>query len=50
MDTRTDRLGYVMGRVGPAVQLRPVVCGRAWEAAPADVRPATDEERLAAIR
>ncbi|MYS10373.1 hypothetical protein GTW71_28945 [Streptomyces sp. SID6041] len=50
VDTRTDRLGYVMGRAGPDVQLRPVAGGPAWEAAPADLRPATDEERLAAIR
>jgi hypothetical protein len=50
VDTRTGRLGYVMGHVGPAVQLRPVAGGREWDADPARVRSATDEERLRAMR
>ncbi|MCB8902749.1 MULTISPECIES: hypothetical protein [unclassified Streptomyces] len=50
VDTQTDKLGYVMGQVGLAMQLRPVAGGREWDADPAHVRPATSEERLAAIR
>ncbi|WP_086831049.1 hypothetical protein [Streptomyces sp. NRRL B-24572] len=50
VDARTDRLGYVMGHVGPAVQLRPVAGGREWDADPAHIRPATSEERLTAMR
>lgn len=50
VDTETDKLGYVMGHVGPGVQLRPVAGGREWDADPAHVRPATSEERLTAIR
>ncbi|MFE1989324.1 hypothetical protein [Streptomyces mirabilis] len=50
VDTQTNKLGYVMGREGPYVQLRPVTGGREWDADPARVRPATDDERLRAIR
>ncbi|WP_089107523.1 hypothetical protein [Streptomyces hyaluromycini] len=49
MDTGRDQLGYVMGREGPYVQLRPVAGGREWDADPAHVRRATDEERLRAV-
>ncbi|MGY5013419.1 hypothetical protein ACWCY6_35950 [Streptomyces sp. 900105755] len=49
IDTAGDRLGYVMGREGPYVQLRPVAGGREWDADPAHVRRATDEERLRAV-
>ncbi|MGW1622304.1 hypothetical protein [Streptomyces sp. NPDC002172] len=49
IDTASDRLGYVMGREGPYVQLRPVAGGREWDADPAHVRRATDEERLRAV-
>ncbi|MFD3581224.1 hypothetical protein [Streptomyces sp. NPDC058683] len=49
IDTAQDRLGYVMGREGPYVQLRPVAGGREWDADPAHVRRATDEERLRAV-
>ncbi|MEV5954953.1 hypothetical protein AB0M11_14490 [Streptomyces sp. NPDC051987] len=49
IDTVRDRLGYVMGREGPYVQLRPVAGGREWDADPAHVRRATDEERLRAM-
>ncbi|MFF7437066.1 hypothetical protein [Streptomyces sp. NPDC008122] len=50
LDAQTNRLGYVMGHVGPNMQLRPVAGGREWDADPTHVRPATSEERLAAIR
>ncbi|MER6329261.1 hypothetical protein ABT298_07965 [Streptomyces sp. NPDC001034] len=50
IDTASDRLGYVMGREGPYVQLRPVTGGREWDADPARVRPATEDERLTAMR
>ncbi|MGW4564163.1 hypothetical protein ACWEN3_17690 [Streptomyces sp. NPDC004561] len=50
VDTKSHKLGYVMGHVGPAVQLRPVAGGREWDADPARVRPATDAERLEAMR
>ncbi|MFF7467953.1 hypothetical protein [Streptomyces sp. NPDC008092] len=49
IDTASDRLGYVMGREGPYIQLRPVAEGREWDADPAHVRRATDEERLRAV-
>ncbi|MER5913000.1 hypothetical protein ABT124_21490 [Streptomyces sp. NPDC001982] len=50
VDTATTKLGYVMGREGPYVQLRPVTGGRQWDADPARVRPATEDERLTAMR
>ncbi|MGW5434892.1 hypothetical protein ACWET9_48765 [Streptomyces sp. NPDC004059] len=50
VDTKSNKLGYVMGHVGPAVQLRPVAGGREWDADLARVRPATDAERLKAMR
>ncbi|MFK0280491.1 hypothetical protein ACIQVL_08465 [Streptomyces sp. NPDC090499] len=37
IDTASDQLGYVMGHEGP------------WDADPAHVRRATDEERLRAL-
>ncbi|WP_217555134.1 hypothetical protein [Streptomyces sp. GbtcB6] len=49
-DTGRDELGYVMGHEGPYVQLRPVAGGREWDADPAHVRPATQDERLEAVR
>ncbi|MFE4965488.1 hypothetical protein [Streptomyces sp. NPDC056660] len=49
IDTALDRLGYVMGREGPYIQLRPVAGGREWDADPAHVRRATGEERLRAM-
>ncbi|MFC9424521.1 hypothetical protein [Streptomyces sp. NPDC056987] len=48
VDTRWDRLGLVMGQVGPCVQLRPPQGGREWDADPAHVRPATRAEELRA--
>ncbi|MEW2162875.1 hypothetical protein AB0912_07725 [Streptomyces sp. NPDC007084] len=50
VDTETNKLGYVMGHVGPGVQLRPVTGGREWDADPAHIRRATDEERRKAMR
>ncbi|MDX3853364.1 hypothetical protein [Streptomyces sp. AK02-01A] len=50
IDTQRDRLGYVMGHEGPYVQLRPVAGGREWDADPARIRTATDEERLRSVR
>lgn len=47
VDEATNKLGTVMGRVGPYVQLRPVTGGREWDADPARVRLATDEEQRA---
>ncbi|MEU9979213.1 hypothetical protein [Streptomyces sp. NPDC051014] len=49
VDTASGWLGYVMGREGPYVRLRPVAEGREWDADPALVRRATDEERLRAV-
>lgn len=48
VDTRTGRVGQVMGHEGPYVQLRPVGGGREWDCAPEAVRPATTIERLRA--
>jgi hypothetical protein len=50
VDTQSNKLGYVMGHEGPYVQLRPVTGGREWDADPARVRPATNEERLRAMQ
>ncbi|WP_455361187.1 hypothetical protein [Streptomyces sp. SYSU K21746] len=49
VDTRTGRLGTVMGHVGPYVQLRPIGGGREWDCAPDAVREATAAERLSAV-
>jgi hypothetical protein len=49
-DTETSKLGYVMGHEGPYTQLRPVNGGREWDADPACVRSATNEERLRAMQ
>ncbi|MDV9178788.1 hypothetical protein R6V09_52790, partial [Streptomyces sp. W16] len=48
VDTRTGRVGIVMGHEGPYVQLRPYGGGREWDADPAAVRDATPAERLSA--
>ncbi|MFF0183580.1 hypothetical protein [Streptomyces sp. NPDC005244] len=45
VDTRLNRIGYVMDHVGPCVQLRPPGGGREWDAKADAVRPATDAER-----
>jgi len=46
VDTRSGRLGRVMGDEGPYVQLRPVGGGREWDVPPEAVRMATPAERL----
>ncbi|WP_217166672.1 hypothetical protein [Streptomyces sp. AC512_CC834] len=48
VDTRSGRVGIVMGHEGPYVQLRPYGGGREWDAEPGDVRHATPSERLSA--
>ncbi|MER7395416.1 hypothetical protein ABT381_07860 [Streptomyces sp. NPDC000151] len=48
VDTRTGRVGMVMGSEGPYLQLRPVGGGREWDCAPEAVRIATASERLSA--
>jgi hypothetical protein len=48
VDTRTGRVGIVMGHEGPYVQLRPYGGGREWDAEPDAVRRATQAERLTA--
>ncbi|WP_106962764.1 MULTISPECIES: hypothetical protein [Streptomyces] len=48
VDTRTGRLGIVMGYEGPYVQLRPYGGGREWDAEPGALRTATAAERLKA--
>ncbi|MFG2962744.1 hypothetical protein ACGFZS_05590 [Streptomyces sp. NPDC048288] len=49
IDIASDKLGYLMGHEGSYVQLRPVAGGRDWDADPAHVRRATDEERHRAM-
>ncbi|MGW2827881.1 hypothetical protein [Streptomyces sp. NPDC001286] len=46
VDTRTGRVGIVMGHEGPYVQLRPYGGGREWDAEPGALRAATRAERL----
>lgn len=48
VDTRTDKIGYVMGHAGPYVQLRPPGGGREWDADPDAIRQATGTEVLRA--
>lgn len=48
MDTRSGRVGVVMGHEGPYIQLRPYGGGREWDAEPGAVRHATPAERLSA--
>ncbi|MDH6626846.1 hypothetical protein M2271_004669 [Streptomyces sp. LBL] len=48
VDTKTDKIGYVMGHAGLYVQLRPPGGGREWDAAPDAIRQATDTEVLRA--
>ncbi len=45
VDTRTGKVGVVMGHEGPYVQLRPYGGGREWDAAPDAVREATSVEQ-----
>ena len=48
VDTKTDKIGYVMGNEGPYVQLRAPGGGREWDADPGEIRQATDTEVLRA--
>ncbi|MFF1595007.1 hypothetical protein ACFVY0_44205 [Streptomyces sp. NPDC058286] len=48
LDTQTDRVGVVTGRVGPNLQLRPPGGGAEWAASPDGVRPAGTLEVLRA--
>ncbi|MEU3342686.1 hypothetical protein [Streptomyces sp. NPDC006668] len=50
VDTARNKLGYLMGHEGPYFQLRPVTGGREWDAQPAHVRDATEDEHLQAMR
>ncbi|WP_435187234.1 hypothetical protein [Streptomyces sp. bgisy126] len=45
-DTRTDRVGRVMGHVGPCYQLRPLTGGREWEAYADDMVPARQSDAM----
>ncbi|GAB2929721.1 hypothetical protein [Streptomyces mayteni] len=45
-DTSRDRVGVVMGHVGPCYQLRPLGGGREWDAAPGDIRAISPAEVL----
>ncbi|MHB9861828.1 hypothetical protein [Streptomyces sp. YIM S03343] len=45
VDTRTGRVGFVMGHEGPYIQLRPYGGGLEWDAEPAALRDATAAER-----
>ena len=49
VDTRSGRIGIVMGHEGPYVQLRPYGGGLEWDAAPEVVRYATPAERRRAV-
>lgn len=48
VDTRTDRVGRVMGSEGPYVQLRPPAGGTEWDVPPEALRPAGTLEELRA--
>jgi hypothetical protein len=48
VDTRSGKVGRVMGHEGPYVQLRPVGGGKEWDCEPEVVRAATTIERLRA--
>jgi hypothetical protein len=47
-DPATDQVGEYQDKSGPYALLRPVGGGREWQADPAALRPATDQERLSA--
>ncbi|GHB60627.1 hypothetical protein GCM10010347_33350 [Streptomyces cirratus] len=48
VDTRTDRVGVVMGNVGSYVQLRPPGGGTEWDVPPSALRPAEVLDELRA--
>lgn len=45
-DSRTGRVGRVMGHVGPRYQLRPLNGGLEWEADPESLAPAIQSDAL----
>ena len=47
-DSARDRVGVVMGRVGPCFQLRPLGGGREWDARPDRIRALSSTELLSA--
>lgn len=47
-DPATSKVGEYQDTAGPYALLRPVGGGREWQADPASLRPATDQERLSA--
>lgn len=48
-DTVRDRVGRVMGHVGPYIQLRPLAGGLEWDAHPDHLRLLTPAELLSAL-
>ncbi|MER5468390.1 hypothetical protein [Streptomyces sp. NPDC002685] len=48
-DTARDRVGRVMGHIGPYVRLRPLVGGVEWDADPNRLRPLTPSDVLSAL-
>ncbi|MDX2760736.1 hypothetical protein [Streptomyces europaeiscabiei] len=48
-DSARDRVGRVMGHVGPYVQLRPLAGGLEWDAGPDHLRRLTRAELLSAL-
>ncbi|MEU3249911.1 hypothetical protein [Streptomyces sp. NPDC006997] len=48
-DTVRDRVGRVMGRQGPYLQVRPLGGGREWDADPQNVRALSQDELLSAL-
>lgn len=47
-DTKRNKVGRVMGHLGPYVQLRPPSGGCEWDAKPEDVQPISVSESLSA--
>ncbi|MGH3309842.1 MAG: hypothetical protein ACRDP3_04555 [Streptomyces sp.] len=48
VDTRSGRVGRVMGAEGPYVQLRPLAGGKEWDVPPEHLRVALVMEELSA--
>ncbi|WP_439940039.1 hypothetical protein [Streptomyces sp. BBFR115] len=46
VDSRTGRIGRVMGNEGPYVQLRPLNGGREWDVPPDQLRAPTPAEEM----
>lgn len=49
LDTARNRVGRVMGREGPYLQLRPLGGGREWDVTAAQLHPLTGAELLSAL-